>query len=123
MAPIIRRVATWGAADPPSKSKHGMAKSESGSESKKMLCAQCGNTMESGERYCSKCGKDSYPIQASAVPRSAAPNWDTHVKVLAWIFIISAFFVVIPSVIFMGFFDMFSHFFPGARNPFLIGPM
>jgi len=79
--------------------------------------------MESGERYCSKCGKDSYAVQAPAVPRSAATNWDTHVKILGWGLIVGAFLVVIPSAIFFGFFGMFSHIFPAPRHPFFIVPM
>jgi hypothetical protein len=100
-----------------------MAKSESGSEGKKMLCGQCGNNMESGERYCSKCGKDSDPVQVPTGPQSAGTSWDTHVRVLAWILIIAAFFVVIPSVIFLGFFGIFGRLFGGARHIFLVGPM
>jgi len=58
--------------------------------------------MESGERYCSKCGKDSSAARVPIVPKSATTQWDAHVKVLGWIFIIAGFFVAIPGMIFFG---------------------
>jgi hypothetical protein len=61
-----------------------------------MICMHCQNEMNPQERFCSKCGKDSFAerVQPSAQPGSH--NWDAHVKVLAWIFIVSALFMAIP---------------------------
>lgn len=62
-----------------------------------MVCAQCGNTMEQQERFCSKCGKDSTLRPQAAVRFPRPRNWDTHVRVVAWFFIIGACFAAIPA--------------------------
>ena len=66
-----------------------------------MHCTRCGNEMVQQERFCSKCGQDSTavrippPVQAQARPR----DWDTHVKVVAWIFIVGAVFAATPGMV------------------------
>jgi hypothetical protein len=53
--------------------------------------------MKSQERFCSKCGTDSFAERGQTSVRSRT-NWDTHVKVLATLFIISALFMAIPAL-------------------------
>jgi hypothetical protein len=54
--------------------------------------------MNPQERFCSKCGADSFAERASASAHASGPNWDAHVKVLGWIFIISSIFMAIPAL-------------------------
>jgi hypothetical protein len=63
-----------------------------------MNCKKCQNEMNPQERYCSKCGADSFAERSSAAAHTLAPNWDAHVKVLGWIFIISSLFMAIPAL-------------------------
>jgi hypothetical protein len=84
-----------------------------------MNCAQCQNAMEPQERFCSKCGRDSQP----RVLRDVSRDWDTHVKVLAWIFIVSASFITVPGLSLLFFPGMMAvgHAFPhlpGAGSMF-----
>jgi len=75
-----------------------------------MVCSQCGNNMEQQERFCSKCGKDSSAVQtAPRASQSSGARWEFHVKVLAWIFIVSAILIAIPGTIFFAFFGVFRH--------------
>jgi O-antigen/teichoic acid export membrane protein len=53
--------------------------------------------MKSQERFCSKCGTDSF-AERGQTSVQARTNWDTHVKVLATLFIVSALFMAIPAL-------------------------
>jgi hypothetical protein len=83
--------------------------------------------MQPQERFCSKCGADSITDRAPALPPAAPKppamrDWDTHVKVLAWILIISAIFMAVPGlslILFPGMM-MAGHLFPA---PHLMGPL
>jgi len=63
-----------------------------------MNCLHCQNAMNPQERFCSKCGYDSLanPNRPSYSP--GIHNWDTHVQVLGWIFIVSAFLIAIGAM-------------------------
>ena len=63
-----------------------------------MNCRKCQNVMNPQERFCSKCGTDSFTGQPSASVYARTSNWDAHVKVLGWIFIISSAFMAIPAL-------------------------
>jgi hypothetical protein len=77
-----------------------------------MVCSQCGNNMESQERYCSKCGTDSFSNRVGHAPQTAGTRWDIHVKVLAWIFIIGALIIAVPGTIAFVFFGAFHRVMP-----------
>jgi hypothetical protein len=83
-----------------------------------MVCSQCGNNMEAHERFCSKCGRDSIPDRAPAAPQASGSNWDVHVKVLGWIFIVTAFFIAIPGTIFFALYGVFNR---TMHGPILFG--
>jgi len=93
-----------------------------------MTCAQCQNEMNSGERYCSRCGTDSTVKSApSSVPplasrTAAVRDWDMHVKVLGWMFIISAILMAVPGLSLMVFPGMMrmTHMIPPMP---LLGPL
>jgi hypothetical protein len=78
--------------------------------------------MNAGERFCSRCGTDS---AVKSAPSSAPPpmtrglavrDWDMHVKVLGWTFIISAMLMAVPGLSLM--------MFPGMmRMTHMIPPM
>jgi hypothetical protein len=92
-----------------------------------MNCAHCQNEMQPHERFCSKCGADSVAERAPAsVPAASKPpaarDWDTHVKVLAWILIISAIFMAVPGLSLMLFPGIIiaGHMFPATP---LFGPL
>jgi hypothetical protein len=59
---------------------------------------KCQNKMNPQERFCSKCGTDSLVNRVQASAPSGSQNGDAHVKVLAWIFIVSALFMAIPAL-------------------------
>lgn len=63
-----------------------------------MICMHCQNEMNSQERFCSKCGTDSFAERIQPSFQPGTHNWDAHVKILAWIFIISALFMAIPAL-------------------------
>jgi hypothetical protein len=63
-----------------------------------MNCRKCQNVMNSQERFCSRCGTDSLTERPSSSIQARSTNWDTHVKVLAWLFIISSLFFAIPAM-------------------------
>ena len=63
-----------------------------------MNCRKCQNVMNPQERFCSKCGTDSFMEQPSALVHGRTSNWDAHVKVLGWILIISSLFMAIPAL-------------------------
>jgi len=90
-----------------------------------MVCSNCGNNMEPDERYCSKCGTDSQQVRVPVAPvqQSSGTNWDTHVKVIAWIFIITALFIVIPGTFLMAFMGTFSHMMLPRGPLFFRGPI
>jgi len=78
--------------------------------------------MEQRERFCSKCGKDSTADRARPSNSIRRTDWDTHVQVVAWIFIVSGVFIAIPG--------LFMLVFPGmlmigmVPHPFpLAGPL
>jgi hypothetical protein len=83
--------------------------------------------MQLQERFCSRCGADSAAVQtAASIPPAAKPpaarNWDTHVKVLAWTFIVSAIFMAVPGLFLLLFpgIMMMGHMF----HPFIFaGPL
>ena len=66
-----------------------------------MICVQCQNAMNPQERFCSKCGKEAVGQRVGPAVRNTTRNWDTHVTVLAWIFIVSAIFMAIPGLFMM----------------------
>ena len=54
--------------------------------------------MHPQERFCSKCGTDSFAERPSTSAQVRPSNFDAHVKVLAWLFIISSIFMAIPAM-------------------------
>ena len=89
-----------------------------------MICMHCQNEMKLQERFCSKCGKDSAETHPPTAHQAASRDWDMHVKVLAWIFIISAMFMAIPGLsllLFPGLFTMRTAFHPfPLAGPFFL---
>jgi hypothetical protein len=63
-----------------------------------MVCVHCQNEMRPQERFCSKCGKDSTGSGSPIVRHAESRDWEMHVKVLAWIFIISAILMAVPGL-------------------------
>jgi hypothetical protein len=59
---------------------------------------KCQNEMNPQERFCSRCGTDSLVQRVQPAPQAGTHNWDAHVKVLAWIFIVSAILMAIPAL-------------------------
>jgi hypothetical protein len=59
---------------------------------------KCKNEMNPQERFCSKCGTDSFVARVPTSVQTGTPSMDAHVKVLATLFIISALFLAIPAL-------------------------
>jgi hypothetical protein len=63
-----------------------------------MNCMKCQNAMNPQERFCSKCGTDSSVERVETSGPDRSRDWDTHVKIVGSLFIISALFMAIPAV-------------------------
>jgi len=53
--------------------------------------------MNPQERFCSKCGTDSFVERVQPSVHVRTRDWDTHVKIIGSLFIISALFLAIPA--------------------------
>ena len=63
-----------------------------------MNCMKCKNEMNPQERFCSKCGTDSFVERVQTPAQGRTRDWDTHVKIVASLFFISALFTAIPAL-------------------------
>jgi hypothetical protein len=63
-----------------------------------MNCMKCNNPMNPQERFCSKCGTDSDVNRVQTPVQAGTTSWDAHIKIIAWICIVSALFMAIPAL-------------------------
>ena len=64
-----------------------------------MICTNCQHEMNPQERFCSRCGIDSFANRGRPSDSSRTRNWETHVAVLGWIFIASSLFLAVPGLV------------------------
>jgi len=87
-----------------------------------MFCDQCGAELESGQQFCSRCGKERQGLVLGAAPR--AERVRKHVRLLAifWL-VLSALDAMSGLVVLMIGPRVFGHHMPGADVPSFVHPL